>query len=55
MKEHRAPGTTTVDWSTVSPREMLELSERLFDLAEVPHDARAEYYRVFTQYIHTLK
>jgi RHS repeat-associated protein len=41
-----------VDWTQVSPREILELSERLFNAAEVPHAAREEYYRAVTRYFY---
>jgi hypothetical protein len=44
-----------VDWTKVTPREILELSERAFDAANVPHDARVEYYRQFTQYLYEAK
>jgi hypothetical protein len=40
------------DWTKVSPRDVVELSERQFDAAEVPHDVRLEYYREFTKYIY---
>ncbi|MED0703753.1 hypothetical protein [Aeribacillus composti] len=41
-----------VDWKTVSPREMQQLTERMFDAAGVPQSARREYYRAFHQYIY---
>jgi len=39
-----------VDWKTVSPREMQNLTNRMFNAADVPHSARAEYFRAFNQY-----
>jgi predicted ribonuclease toxin of YeeF-YezG toxin-antitoxin module len=41
-----------VDWKTVSPQEMHQLTERMFDAANVPQSARREYYRAFHQYIY---
>lgn len=41
-----------VDWKTVSPREMQQLTERMFDAAGVPQSARRGYYRAFHQYIY---
>ena len=43
-----------VDWSKVSEDEILELSERMFDAAEVPADIRAEYYKQFKEFLKTL-
>jgi hypothetical protein len=48
-------GGKLVDWTTVTPREILDLSERQLDLAEVPSSVRLEYYRQFTSYIYGLK
>jgi len=45
----------TVDWTTVTPREIFDLSERMLDAAETPPDARLEYYRQFTSYVYGLK
>ena len=42
----------SVDWKTVSPREMQTLTERMFDAAEVPAEARSEYYRALHKYIY---
>ena len=36
-----------IDWIKVFPKEMQELTERLFDLAKVPEAARREYYKEF--------
>ena len=41
-----------VDWKTVSPREMQQLTERMFDATGVPQSARRGYYRAFHQYIY---
>ncbi|NNU97571.1 sugar-binding protein [Anoxybacillus sp. EFIL] len=41
-----------LDWKTVSPREMQQLTERMFDAAGVPQSTRREYYRAFHQYIY---
>ena len=49
------PGSGHVDWNDVGPQEILDLSERLFDAAGVPDAARAEYYRVATQYFYQLE
>ncbi|NOU33649.1 MAG: hypothetical protein HOO96_37625 [Polyangiaceae bacterium] len=42
------------NWSAVGPREILELSESMFDAAGVPEDARRRYYSEFTKYIYSL-
>jgi hypothetical protein len=55
VKERTGSSKVAPDWTAISPREILELSEKQFDAAEVPHGAREEYYRVFTQYIYGLK
>ncbi|EJQ45432.1 SPBc2 prophage-derived UPF0720 protein yokI [Bacillus cereus BAG5X1-1] len=39
-----------VDWKSVSPKEIQELTEKMFDVANVPRLARQEYYRAFNQY-----
>ncbi len=44
-----------VNWSEVSPQEIQGLSERMFDAAKVPQEARVEYYREFNRYIYNLK
>jgi RHS repeat-associated protein len=41
-----------IDWTSVSQREAMQLSERMFDAADVPQGARDEYYRAFNQYIY---
>ena len=38
---------------TISPREMFEVSESMFDAAGVPDEARQAYYWAFNQYIYT--
>lgn len=40
-----------VDWTSVSPREIQDLAERMFDAASVPVSARNDYYREFNRYI----
>lgn len=45
----------SVDWKSISPKQIESLSERMFEAAAVPKDARAAYYRVFNQYIYNLK
>jgi hypothetical protein len=45
----------SVEWTTITAHEILELSERLFDAADVPASARQEYYRRFTDYVYRLK
>ncbi len=42
-----------VDWRQVSPSEIIALSEKMFDAAGVPDEARQAYYRIFNQYIYT--
>ena len=42
-----------VDWSTVSSKEMQQLSERMFDAAKVPIASRDAYYRALNQYLYT--
>ena len=44
-----------IDWENVSPSEIQMLSERMFDAAKVPQNARAEYYREFNKYIYGLE
>ena len=44
-----------IDWNAISPREILELSERMFDAAGVPDVARADYYRAATQYFYQIQ
>jgi hypothetical protein len=44
----------TIDWTTISPRDVQRLSEQMFDAAGVPSEARASYYRAFSQYIYGL-
>lgn len=43
-----------VDWTNVSSREVYNLSERMFDAANVPLSARNNYYREFNRYIYGL-
>jgi len=44
-------GTRRVDWAAVSPDQVIEFSERLFDTLHVPAAKRLEYYEVFLDYI----
>ncbi|WIM97628.1 DNRLRE domain-containing protein [Actinoplanes oblitus] len=43
-----------VDWKKVSPQEIYELSERMFDAAGVAKPARDKYYAEFNRYIYGL-
>jgi hypothetical protein len=45
----------TVDWRAITPREILDLSERMFDAAGVPRGARQAYYRAATEYLYRLE
>jgi len=42
-----------VSWEQVSAREIFNLSERMFDAAKVPLEARDSCYRRFNQYIYS--
>lgn len=44
--------TGKVDWTKVSAREIQRLSEKMFDAAGVPQEARRAYYQTFHQYIY---
>ena len=56
LKERTGQGVGGfVDWTTVTPREILELSERQLNIANVPSSARLEYYGQLTSYIYGLK
>ena len=44
-----------INWDEISPREMQDLSEKMFDAANVPQEARNNYYREFNKYIYGLK
>jgi predicted ribonuclease toxin of YeeF-YezG toxin-antitoxin module len=39
-----------VNWKEVSPREIQDLTEKMFDAAKVPKEARQQYYNAFNQY-----
>jgi RHS repeat-associated protein len=41
-----------IDWTKISAIEAQDLSERMFDAANVPHSARQNYYRDFHKYIY---
>ena len=56
LKERTGQGVGGfVDWMTVTPREILERSERPLTIANVPSSARLEYYGQLTSYIYGLK
>ncbi|RPD43604.1 hypothetical protein DNI29_23435 [Hymenobacter sediminis] len=40
-----------VDWTTVSEAEVRDLSEKMFDAANVPQPARDAYYKKFSDYV----
>lgn len=42
------------DWGKVSETEIRELSEKLFDAAEVPRGVRLDFWKQFEQYKATL-
>ena len=42
-----------IDWKNISPQEIFNLSERMFDAAGVPQSARDKYYQEFNKYIYT--
>jgi hypothetical protein len=44
----------TMDWGKVSENEIRNLSEELFDAAEVPKGVRQEFWKQFEQYKATL-
>ncbi|WP_231572095.1 hypothetical protein [Pontibacillus halophilus] len=39
-----------VDWQSVSPKEIQELTQKMFNAAKVPNSARQEYYYAFNRY-----
>ncbi|WP_262417724.1 hypothetical protein, partial [Bacillus sp. YC2] len=39
-----------IDWKEISPREIQELAEKMFDAADIPQIARQQYYNAFNQY-----
>ncbi|MCM3091866.1 T7SS effector LXG polymorphic toxin [Cytobacillus sp. AMY 15.2] len=39
-----------IDWQSVSPREIQELTEKMFEAANVPNSARQKYYNSFNKY-----
>ena len=43
-----------IDWTSISPKEIQTLSERMFDAAGVPNYARRNYYSKFNKYIYGL-
>ena len=48
------PVGAKVDWQSMGPREILELSERMNDAAGVPQEARDEYYSKLARYLYGL-
>jgi len=53
MKEKTGkPVGGKINWKEVSPREMQELTERMFDAAKVPESSRRDYYRSLNQYMY---
>jgi hypothetical protein len=53
MERTGKPVGGKVDWRSVSPREAQALTERMFDAAGVPAEARSAYYSAFNNYIYT--
>jgi RHS repeat-associated protein len=43
-----------VDWTTVTPREIYTLSEKMFDAAKVPAATREQFYSILTSIIYGL-
>ncbi|GFI05278.1 putative ribonuclease YokI [Lachnospiraceae bacterium] len=43
-----------VDWKNISPREIFNLSEQMFDAAGVPQNVRNDYYTELTSYLYKL-
>lgn len=48
------PVGVRVDWQSMGPREILGLSEEMFDAAGVPQAARDTYYGELTHYLYSL-
>ena len=46
-------GKVRGNWKAMTARQMLELSEIMFDAAKVPKHKRREFYRKFNRYIYT--
>ncbi|WP_317206049.1 RHS repeat-associated core domain-containing protein [Tenacibaculum maritimum] len=46
-------GKVRGNWKNMSARQMQELSEVMFDAANVPKSARREFYKKFNEYIYT--
>ncbi len=44
--------TGPIDWANMSPREVQQIADRMFNAANVPSEARSAYYRAFNQYIY---
>ena len=46
-------GKVRGNWKAMTARQMLELSEIMFDVAKVPKHKHREFYRKFNRYIYT--
>ena len=44
-----------VDWTKVTPKEVRDLAEKMFDAAGVTKDARQNFYKEFNKYIYSKK
>ncbi len=43
-----------IDWKNLSPKEVQNLAELMFDAAEVPNSARKDFYSAFNKYLYSL-
>jgi hypothetical protein len=55
QRNYGKPVGVRVDWKAMGPREILELSEEMFDAANVPQSARDTYYSELTRYLYGLR
>ncbi len=46
-------GKVRGNWNKITPQQIFELSEIMFDAAGVPEQIRSDYYRQFNEYIYT--
>ncbi len=46
-------GQVRNNWDKITSKQMQELSELMFDAAEVPLEVRKQYYKEFNKYIYT--
>lgn len=44
-----------IDWTSVSAKDVHELTEKMFDAAKVPQATRLAYYEAFARYVSNLK